>query len=358
MDKNVKKIKILSILGLSLGFLTSCVDMDWLNSIPLPFNDALCNEYFWEKGLDFGLNMPLPGVPGDIVTSTPSSPTPSGYSSTSPVTPTVGNGSSSSQEYQNFYFSSDENFKFSDSDMEEISYHLNYFYNNTHFELEEKSVDACSINAESYVSNDEDAYSFSLEANVSYEIEYTSSYAHSKWNSSTDFNEIYLFDMSVIDANKNLYYVMESSQNLYRYDTTSNSISFLQALSSAGLGELYDPYVIMCDDVLLQLVTIMEDLEDNRRYYCKDIVFLYAGSGYEMVVTYYDVACLDVSLRLNIGVKDNFITYSAFETYDAITDMNNINKRIRRNTYIANFNSAFDKGYPSEKGYTKSKMFH
>ena len=259
---------------------------------------------------------------------------------------------------QNFYFSSDENFKFSNSDMSDINYHLNYFYNNTHFELKEKSVDTCSINAESYVSNDEDAYSFSLKDNISYEIEYSSSYVHSKWKLDTDFNEIYFFDMSVIDANKNLYYFMESSQDQYRYDTTSNSISFLQALSSAGLGELHDPYAIMCNDVLLQLASIMEDLEDNRRYYCKDILFLYAGSGYEMVVTYYDVACLDVSLRLNIGVKDNFITYSAFKTYDAIAGMNNINNRIYMKTYKANFNSAFGKEYPSEKEYTKSKLFH
>ena len=49
--------------------------------------------------------------------------------------------------------------------MSDINYHLNYFYNNTHFELKEKSVDTCSINAESYVSNDEDAYS-DVEKNV------------------------------------------------------------------------------------------------------------------------------------------------------------------------------------------------
>ena len=40
---------------LSLGVLTSCVNLEWLNEIPLPFDEPHAKDYFWNLFPDFSL---------------------------------------------------------------------------------------------------------------------------------------------------------------------------------------------------------------------------------------------------------------------------------------------------------------
>ena len=341
--------------------------MEWINSIPLPFEDPLCDGFFWEQAPDFGLNMPLPIVPGnsDFIPTT----TPGGSPSTSPTyvptaTPefTTVAPSTSSQEYESFYFSSDANYNFSSSDRTQINYHLSYMYDKAYQELDPQFVSSCVLMGTQQVSNEGGYYSYTTDQSATYSVDYPSSYAMHTYESESNRENVYIFDKSIDDGKTNSYYVMIDSvtngNSTRNYDTRSNSVSFKEAAASSGYAEMYDPYSIMYNETRNMISSIIDDLSSKKNYYCEDILFVYINNKFNVVISYYDVLMPNVNLRLDVTMTDNYITYATYQQFEQTpTTGSEVEGHVCMITYSIGINENVNKVYPNAKGYSKANIF-